>query len=76
MASQCPECQTDLKWLAPQTYICENSGQQYKKIAHCSKCGGELESLNACGSASYFCNGECNELKSKSSAVISFEKSA
>ncbi len=68
----CPECQQELSWDAG-LYICEPCQAQYQKHAYCPDCEAELEKLQACGAASYFCN-SCNELKSKSRAKIEFHK--
>ncbi|WGW01014.1 zinc ribbon domain-containing protein [Vibrio sp. YMD68] len=68
--NNCPECTTELEW--DGAYLCVPCGEHYKKIGYCPECDKELEKLQACGSASYFCN-SCNELKSKSRVKIVFE---
>ncbi|TOF43917.1 DNA ligase, partial [Vibrio parahaemolyticus] len=45
----------------------------FKKVGFCPDCGAELEKLQACGAANYFCN-TCNELKSKSRVRFEFQK--
>ncbi|WP_087022810.1 zinc ribbon domain-containing protein [Thaumasiovibrio subtropicus] len=64
--NRCPSCEGELVW-ASGHYYCEPCQQAYKREADCPDCGQMLEKLQACGSASYFCN-HCNELKSKSRA--------
>ncbi|MGY3568901.1 zinc ribbon domain-containing protein [Vibrio paucivorans] len=61
--NQCPKCDSELEW--DGAYHCGSCSTHYKKIGYCPECSAELEKLQACGSASYFCN-TCNELKSKS----------
>ncbi len=65
----CPSCDKELEW--DSGYVCRQCDQRYRKIAHCPECGHELEKLQACGAASYFCN-TCNELKSKSRLQFEF----
>lgn len=67
----CPDCQSDLGWKDGQ-YYCATCQHPVKKRAFCPECDSELEKLQACGAASYFCN-SCNELKSKSRVKITFE---
>ncbi|MGF1691261.1 zinc ribbon domain-containing protein [Photobacterium kagoshimensis] len=66
----CPTCHNELAWQANQ-YSCESCQITLVKQAFCPDCDAELEKLQACGSASYFCN-TCNELKSKSRVRIAF----
>ncbi|MGF1699233.1 zinc ribbon domain-containing protein [Photobacterium makurazakiensis] len=68
----CPECHSELAWKDGQ-YYCDYCQTVVKKKAFCPDCAAEMEKLQACGSASYFCN-SCNELKSKSRVKIVFEK--
>mgnify|MGYP000217739536 CR=1 FL=1 len=70
--NRCPECQVELNW--DGQYVCNGCDFHFKKIAFCPDCEAELEKLQACGSASYFCNFKCNELKSKSRAKFIFQK--
>lgn len=67
----CPECSKELDW--DDGYVCKDCAKRYKKRAFCPDCEAELEKLQACGAASYFCN-SCNELKSKSRARFEFEE--
>ncbi|MBW3697941.1 DNA ligase [Vibrio sp. T187] len=69
--NQCPKCSQTLSW--DGKYFCISCDQHYRKQAFCPDCDAELEKLQACGSASYFCNGECNELKSKSRVKFEFQ---
>ncbi|PMH37545.1 DNA ligase [Vibrio sp. 10N.286.49.B3] len=71
MSNYCPQCQSDLVW--DGAYRCQTCQQQFKKVGECPDCDSELEKLQACGSASYFCN-QCNELKSKSRVSFQFIK--
>ncbi|MCW8328053.1 zinc ribbon domain-containing protein [Photobacterium sp. SDRW27] len=68
----CPDCQCELSW-KENRYYCESCQHPVNKRAFCPDCDAELEKLQACGSASYFCN-SCNELKSKSRVKVVFEK--
>ncbi|WP_232321977.1 zinc ribbon domain-containing protein [Photobacterium jeanii] len=66
----CPSCQQALIWQDNQ-YYCQDCSHYLVKNAACPDCEAQMEKLQACGSASYFCH-TCNELKSKSRARISF----
>ncbi|WP_341489119.1 zinc ribbon domain-containing protein [Photobacterium damselae subsp. damselae] len=66
----CPSCTSELVW-KENGYFCDFCQQKINKHALCPDCGKELEKLQACGSASYFCN-HCNELKSKSRVSFVF----
>ncbi|KHT64482.1 DNA ligase [Photobacterium gaetbulicola] len=68
----CPNCQLELEWQDGK-YHCESCSTVFIKKAFCPDCEAELEKLQACGAASYFCN-SCNELKSKSRVRIQFDK--
>ncbi|CAH0524881.1 zinc ribbon domain-containing protein [Vibrio hippocampi] len=61
--NECPVCANELDW--DGSYLCRQCDKHYQKKADCPDCGAELEKLQACGAANYFCN-SCNELKSKS----------
>ncbi|MDN2481927.1 zinc ribbon domain-containing protein [Vibrio agarivorans] len=67
----CPKCQAELEWDAG--YVCQACDLKYNKIGNCPDCSSQLEKLQACGAASYFCN-TCNELKSKSRVQFKFEQ--
>lgn len=66
----CPQCNSILSW-KNQGYFCDFCQQEVKKTVFCPDCNEQLEKLQACGSASYFCN-HCNELKSKSRVKVQF----
>ncbi|PSW65733.1 DNA ligase [Photobacterium leiognathi subsp. mandapamensis] len=66
----CPQCNSILSW-KNQGYFCDFCQQEVKKTVFCPECNEQLEKLQACGSASYFCN-YCNELKSKSRVKVQF----
>ncbi|GAL36084.1 hypothetical protein JCM19240_1526 [Vibrio maritimus] len=68
--NSCPTCNQELDW--DGQYHCGGCERHYKKIGFCPDCDAELEKLQACGSASYFCN-SCNELKSKSRVKFVFK---
>ncbi|MGF1908819.1 zinc ribbon domain-containing protein [Vibrio kasasachensis] len=61
--NQCPQCQQELDWQGH--YHCTSCMKDFVKLGFCPECQAELEKLQACGAANYFCN-SCNELKSKS----------
>lgn len=71
--NMCPQCQQELDWQGH--YHCNNCAESFIKLGYCPDCQAQLEKLQACGSASYFCN-SCNELKSKSRVRFEFEKKA
>ncbi|WP_082796172.1 zinc ribbon domain-containing protein [Vibrio cidicii] len=66
----CPQCQNKLQWNGQ--YHCQQCEQDFKKVGFCPECTAELEKLQACGAANYFCN-TCNELKSKSRVRFVFQ---
>lgn len=66
----CPNCSKELTWNGQ--YHCVDCNADFKKTGYCPACNGELEKLQACGAASYFCN-QCNELKSKSKIQFEFQ---
>lgn len=65
----CPVCKQALEW--DGQYHCCQCQQHFSHHAFCPDCEAELEKLQACGAASYFCN-RCNELKSKSRVRFEF----
>lgn len=67
----CPVCEKELEW--DGQYHCTACDAHYKKVGFCPECNAELEKLQACGAANYFCN-TCNELKSKSKINFKFNK--
>ncbi|MCK6265387.1 zinc ribbon domain-containing protein [Vibrio sp. ZSDE26] len=69
--NNCPKCEISLEWVGH--YSCPSCEVGFDKQAFCPDCDAELEKLQACGSASYFCN-TCNELKSKSRAKFVFKE--
>lgn len=71
MQVRCPQCDHSLEW--DGQYHCVECQVHYKKVAYCPDCQKELEKLQACGSASYFCH-FCNELKSKSRVHSELQK--
>lgn len=64
----CPQCESELSW-KNHDYFCDYCQQKVNKIAFCPDCSEQLEKLQACGSASYFCN-YCNESKSHVKSVF------
>jgi hypothetical protein len=66
----CPKCDKELSWNG--RYECESCNAAYVKMGYCPKCESELEKLQACGAANYFCN-TCNELQSKSKIRFEFK---
>lgn len=69
-SSLCPVCHLNLDW-QQGNYYCPHCKREVVKHARCPDCEQSLEQLNACGAASYFCP-QCNALKSKSRARITF----
>ncbi|WP_260261142.1 zinc ribbon domain-containing protein [Vibrio intestinalis] len=69
--NQCPTCDSELDWQGH--YQCTQCDVSFKKVGFCPDCEAELEKLQACGAANYFCN-SCNELKSKSRVRFEFHK--
>ena len=70
--NNCPICEDELSWNGE--YHCDSCDENFKKVGFCPECEAELEKLQACGAASYFCNA-CNELKSKSKVRFEFQPS-
>lgn len=68
-SNDCPNCHQELDW--DGGYVCNKCEVRVKKLAFCPDCQAQLEKLQACGAASYFCN-SCNELKSKSRVRVEF----
>ncbi len=68
--NQCPTCEHELQWRGD--YHCEACVTDFKKVGFCPECDAQLEKLQACGSASYFCHA-CNELKSKSRVRFEYQ---
>lgn len=73
----CPQCQQALGWqkgqhLGQGNYVCHDCQQAYLKLNFCPDCQAEVEKLQACGAASYFCH-PCNSLKSKSRVKHAFK---
>ncbi|NAW91821.1 DNA ligase [Vibrio sp. V05_P4A8T149] len=66
----CPCCQNPLMW--DGRYHCAQCKHHFNKIGFCPECDSELEKLQACGAANFFCN-SCNELKSKSKIRFEFQ---
>ncbi|EGQ8027825.1 TPA: DNA ligase [Vibrio vulnificus] len=69
--NHCPICQQELEWSGQ--YHCQQCDKAFTKLGFCPECEAELEKLQACGAASYFCN-HCNELKSKSRIRFQFKE--
>ncbi len=70
MDNPCPTCGQELEWTGQ--YHCSACTVDYCKVGFCPEGGSELEKLQACGAANYFCN-QCNELKSKSKIRFVFQ---
>ena len=75
MEANCPKCDHTIEnqGIQKQFYHCDACGVDLKLKAACDKCGDKLELLQACGAANLWCN-NCNELKSKSEAVYTFQE--
>ncbi|MHA2940096.1 zinc ribbon domain-containing protein [Vibrio sp. RC27] len=69
--NHCSSCNKELE--GDGEYHCSSCDSHFKKIGYCPKCDAELEKLQACGAAGYFCN-SCNELKSRSKIQFKFNK--
>jgi len=72
MELQCPKCEHELVRSGELQRHCESCKSDFKLHITCSTCGDEIERLKACGAVSFWCN-ECNEMKSKSSAVYTLQ---
>ncbi|KHD23922.1 DNA ligase [Vibrio caribbeanicus] len=68
--NHCPKCEQELEWQGH--YHCNQCDIDYTKVVFCPDCNAQLEKLQACGAANYFCN-TCNELKSKSRVRFEFQ---
>ncbi|MDC0609134.1 zinc ribbon domain-containing protein [Vibrio sp.] len=69
--NDCPKCDKELDW--DGKYFCTQCRVHFLKIGICPDCHSDLEKLNACGAANYFCN-HCNELKSKTRVTFRFDE--
>ncbi|NVD06004.1 DNA ligase [Vibrio sp. JPW-9-11-11] len=67
--NSCPRCHQALEWTGQ--YHCKQCQCSFDKVGYCPDCAAQLEKLQACGAANYFCN-QCNELKSKSRVLFEF----
>ena len=76
MSLTCPKCGQAIEnaGIQKKNYHCDSCGSDLKIQAACDKCGETLELLQACGAANLWCN-NCNELKSKSTAIYSLHQS-
>ncbi len=72
MELQCPKCNSELIRSGKLKRHCESCSSDFKLHIACNSCGEEIERLVACGSVSFWCN-NCNELKSKSTAVYTLK---
>ncbi|ABM03009.1 conserved hypothetical protein [Psychromonas ingrahamii 37] len=72
MALKCPKCAYEIesKGIQKQHYYCDACDSDLKLHLLCEQCGSQLALLQACGAANLWCE-QCNELKSKSSAIYS-----
>ncbi len=68
MQLQCPKCASELVRSGELKRHCESCQNDFILEITCNECGDEIERLKACGAVSFWCN-QCNEMKSKSSAV-------
>ena len=73
MQLSCPECQTELTHNGESKRHCEHCHADFILNISCPQCEQPLQRLKACGAVSFWCD-ECNELKSKSTAVYSLNK--
>lgn len=72
MELECPKCAHALIRSGELKRRCESCQGDFKLHIACNECGDEIERLKACGAVSFWCN-NCNELKSKSSAVYTLQ---
>ena len=70
-SNNCPKCEKELDWQGH--YHCSDCDERFNKVGFCTDCQAQLEKLQACGAANYFCN-SCNELKSKSRVRFEFQQ--
>jgi hypothetical protein len=74
MQLQCPKCQSEVVRSGELKRYCESCDSDFLLHIACNECGQELERLKACGAVNFWCE-QCNELKSKSSAVYTLKES-
>lgn len=72
MELNCPKCEHELSRSGELKRHCESCNSDFKLHIACNECGDEIERLKACGAVSFWCN-NCNEMKSKSSAVYTLK---
>jgi len=68
MQQLCPQCQTTLERSGDSKRYCTSCDKNFVITIKCNKCGDALKRLKACGAVNFWCD-QCNELKSKSSAI-------
>lgn len=68
MQTQCPQCNTELERSGELQRHCVICDSDFILTVCCRECGQTLQRLKACGAVSFWCE-QCNELKSKSTAV-------
>lgn len=74
MEINCPKCNEELVRSGELKRHCDACDSDFTLHVTCNECGDELERLKACGAVNFWCN-QCNELKSKSSAVYTLQES-
>ena len=69
----CTDCQSELQRSGELKYHCVDCDSDFIVHVDCADCHQPLQRLKACGAVSFWCE-QCNELKSKSTAVYSLVK--
>ena len=70
----CPKCQSEVVRSGELKRHCDSCDSDFLLHIACNECGQELERLKACGAVNFWCE-QCNELKSKSSAIYTLKDS-
>jgi len=70
----CTDCQSELQRSGELKRYCLNCDSDFIVYVDCAECHQPLQRLKACGAVNYWCE-QCNELKSKSTAVYCLVKS-
>lgn len=73
MQLNCPKCEAELTRSGELKRHCEACDSNFELHVACNECGDQLERLKACGAVNFWCN-NCNELKSKSTAVYTLKE--
>ena len=73
MELQCPKCEHELVRSGELMRHCESCNSDFTIQIACNDCGEPVKRLKACGAVNLWCD-NCNELKSKKTAIYSLKE--